>query len=204
MMVHGSSAVALYSGGARLWQDANAVDAPTIEFDRDHRSMVANGSQAQTVSTVLEQVDKSGKSTPVAITSAGLNYKDADRCAHFDGGVVAKGADLTITSLQMDAFLQPRGQNFSGSSPISGGKLDKIIAYGKVVITQPNRLATGNQLVYNTEDDKFVLTGGPPSIFDAEHGRITGVSLTLFRHDDRVLVEGSSSEPTITETRVAR
>jgi lipopolysaccharide export system protein LptA len=104
----------------------------------------------------------------------------------------------------MDAFLQPRGQNFSGSSPISGGKLEKIVASGKVVITQPNRQATGNRLVYNTEDDKFVLTGGPPSIFDAERGTITGVSLTLFRHDDRVLVEGSSSEPTITETRVAR
>ena len=204
MTAHGSSAIALYSGGARLWQDANAVDAPSIEFDRDHRSMVANGTPTQTVSTVLEQVDKTGKSTPVAITSARLDYKDSDRCAHFDGGVVAKGADLTITSMQMDAFLQPRGQNFSESSPISGGKLDKIIASGKVVITQPNRLATGNQLVYNTEDDKFVLTGGPPSIFDAEHGKITGVSLTLFRHDDRVLVEGSSSEPTITETRVAR
>jgi len=72
------------------------------------------------------------------------------------------------------------------------------------VVTQPNRQATGDRLVYTTEDDKFVLTGGPPSIFDAEHGKITGVSLTLFGHDDRVVVEGSNSAPTVTETRVAR
>ena len=64
--------------------------------------------------------------------------------------------------------------------------------------------ATGDQLVYTASDDKFVLTGGPPSIFDAEHGKITGVSLTLFRHDDRVLVEGDNTSPTVTQTRVAR
>jgi hypothetical protein len=49
-----------------------------------------------------------------------------------------------------------------------------------------------------------VLSGGSPSIFDAEHGKITGVSLTLFRHDGRVLVEGNNTSPTVTQTRVAR
>ena len=60
------------------------------------------------------------------------------------------------------------------------------------------------KLVYTAADDKFVLTGGPPSIFDAEQGKITGVSLTFFRRDDRVLVEGNNSSPAITQTRVAR
>jgi hypothetical protein len=59
-------------------------------------------------------------------------------------------------------------------------------------------------LVYVAQDDKFVLTGGPPSIFDAEHGKITGDSLTFYRHDDRVLVEGQGTSPAITTTRVAR
>jgi hypothetical protein len=49
-----------------------------------------------------------------------------------------------------------------------------------------------------------VLTGGPPSIFDAERGKITGVSLTFFRADDRVLVEGEASTPVVTQTRVAK
>ena len=84
------------------------------------------------------------------------------------------------------------------------GKIDHIVAKDQVIITQPGRKATGDQLVYTASEDKFVLTGGPPSIFDAEHGKITGVSLTLFRHDDRVLVEGDNSSPTVTQTRVAR
>jgi lipopolysaccharide export system protein LptA len=79
-----------------------------------------------------------------------------------------------------------------------------MVAQGKVVIDQPGRRAEGNTLVYTAADDKFALTGGPPSIFDAERGKITGVSLTFFRHDDRVLVEGEANTPVVTQTRVAR
>ena len=207
MSVHGTSAIALYTGDARLWQDANAVEAQSIEFNRDRRSMVAMGSAtSRTVSTVLVQAERSEgtsePSTPIAITSTRLTYADNERKAHFDGDVIAKSADITITAKKMDAFLEARGRT---SQSLSGaGKLDKIVAQEQVVITQPDRRATGDLLTYTASDDKFVLTGGPPSIFDAEHGKITGVSLTFFRHDDRVLVEGNNSSPTVTQTRVAR
>ena len=78
------------------------------------------------------------------------------------------------------------------------------MAEGKVVITQPSRHATGGRMVYTAAEEKFVLTGGTPSIFDAERGKITGDSLTFFRHDDRVLVEGREASPSITRTQVAR
>ncbi|HEX7895179.1 MAG TPA: hypothetical protein VF447_13370, partial [Terriglobales bacterium] len=80
----------------------------------------------------------------------------------------------------------------------------KIIATGSVVVTEPNRHATGEKLTYTAADEKFVLTGGPPCIFDAEHGKITAVSLTLFRRDGRVVVEGDSKSPAVTETQVVR
>jgi lipopolysaccharide export system protein LptA len=208
MTVHGTAAIALYTGDARLWQDANVVEAQSIEFDRDHRSMLALGSAtSRAVSTVLLQNDHSevngtARSTPVVITSTRLTYADNERKAHFEGDVTAKGSDVTITAKKMDALLEARGRT---SQSLSGaGKLDKIIAQDQVVITQPDRRATGDLLTYTASDDKFVLTGGPPSIFDAEHGKITGVSLTFFKHDDRVLVEGNNSSPTVTQTRVAR
>ena len=204
MTVHGTPAVALYTGDARLWQDANIVEAASIEFDRDHRSMVASGASGQSVSTVLMRTGKKQESTPVAVTSSRLTYTDSERRVHFEGNVITKVADVTITAQQMDAFLEARGPSTSPQSSSPVGKLDKIVAAGGVVITQPSRRATGDQLVYNGGEDKFVLTGGPPSIFDAEHGKITGVSLTFYRHDDTVLVEGNSSSPAVTQTRVAR
>jgi lipopolysaccharide export system protein LptA len=207
MTAHRSPAVAVYTGDARLWQNANVVEAPTLQFDRDHRSLVAQaGTQGSTqpVSTVLVQVDKSGKAIPVHITSAHLNYADAERKILLDGGVTAKGPDTTLTAQQMTVFLRSRSESEASVGPATPGQVDRIVAEGKVIVAQPTRRATGERLVYTAAEDKFVLTGGTPSIFDAERGKITGDSLTFYRHDDRVLVEGRETSPTVTRTQVAR
>ena len=201
---HRSPAVAVYSGDARLWQNGNVVEAPSIRFDRDHRSMVAQGTKAQPVSTVLVQAEKSGKVTPVTVTSARLSYVDAERKMVLDGGVTAKGADLTLTARVMTVFLHSFTQNGTGAEQGAPGQIERIVAEGGIAITQPSRRATGEWLEYSAADEALRLTGGPPSIFDAEHGKITGDSLTFFRRDDRVLVEGRETSPTTTRTRVAR
>ena len=215
MTAHRSPAVALYTGDARLWQNANVVEAPRLQFDRDRRSIVAEreassstqqaaATQDQPVSTVLVQVDKTGKATPVHITSARLNYSDVARKIFLDGGVTVKATDVTMTGQQMTVFLLPQSQSKTAANSPTPGQVERIIAENKVVITQPQRHATCDRLVYTSADDKFVLTGGPPSIFDAERGKTTGDSLTFFRHDDRVLVEGRETSPAITRTQVAR
>jgi lipopolysaccharide export system protein LptA len=203
MTVHRTSAIGIYTGDARLWQDANVVEAPTIEFDRDHRSVVAQ-SNGRPVSTVLVQVDKNGNVTPVSITSSRLTYTDDERRAHFDGGVTARGGDISITADHLDAYMFPRSQGLPSQSVKGQGQLDHLVAEGNVVVREPGRQANGGRLVYTAADDKFALSGGTPSIFDAEHGKIRGDSLTFFRRDDRVLVEGRDRSPTVTQTRVAR
>jgi lipopolysaccharide export system protein LptA len=197
-------AVAIYSGNARLWQGANVVQSPSIQFDREHRSLIAQGTAEQPVSTVLVQMEKSGKATPVAVTSPRLAYSDAERQIVLDGGVTAKGGDVSMTSRKMNVFLRSRAQTSGEKDGAAPGQIDHIVADGGVTITQPSRRATGERLEYFASDDKFILTGGSPSIFDAERGKITGDSLTFFRRDDRVLVEGRETSPTTTRTRVAR
>jgi lipopolysaccharide export system protein LptA len=203
MIVHRTTAVATYSGDARIWQDANVVQAPTLQFDREHRSVVAQG-DGQPVSTVLVQMDKRGGTVPVSITSARLTYTDDQHRAHFEGGVVARSAEVAITADHLDAFMIPRSQASANQALKGQGQLDRIVAEGNVSIQEPSRRARGEKLVYTAAEDKFILTGGSPSIFDAEHGKITGDSLTFYKHDDRVLVEGKDTSPTVTQTRVAR
>jgi lipopolysaccharide export system protein LptA len=203
MTAHRSPAVALYTGTARLWQNTNTVEAPSIQFSRNDRSVVASG-DGSPVRTVIVEVDKTGKATPVSMTSSQLTYTDAERRVHLEGGVVAKGADVTLTSSQMDAFLVSRAQSSGNQSVGSSGELDRIVAQGSVIVQEPGRRAVGDKLVYVAADETFVLTGGPPSIFDAEHGKITGDSLTFYKRDDRVLVEGRGASPTVSTTRVAR
>jgi lipopolysaccharide export system protein LptA len=234
MAAHSAHGVALYSGRARLWQDANVIQAPSIEFDRDRRFVTARGTAAEPVQTILVQADnvhaeknqtkaqsassaekraEAGLGTsPVAITANLLTYADSERRVHYETGVLARGADFSASAKTMDVYLLSRSQTSSQptnrqslAGPFSQpGQLDRIVAQGDVVIEQSNRRAEGQKLVYTVANDKFVLTGGPPSIFDAEQGKITGVSLTFFRRDDRVLVEGEASTPVVTQTRVAR
>jgi lipopolysaccharide export system protein LptA len=222
MAAHNSTAMATYSGSARLWQNANIVEAPSIQFQKNDRALVADSTAGQKVSTILVGIDKRGNPTVVTVTANHLAYRDSERKAHLEGGVVASSSDMTITSNQMDVFLTPANlgrrafppvpeQSGAGSSPTVPksanavpASLEKIIASGNVVITEPNRRGSGETLTYTAAADKFVLIGGPPSIFDAEHGKITGVSLTLYRRDDRVVVEGDSSSPAVTQTRVVR
>ena len=203
MAARNNAAGAVYTGNARLWQDANVVEAPSIEFQKEPRTVIANSNSNQKVSTVLVGTDKSGKATPVEVIANHLIYSDSERKAHYEGGVTVNSSDLAVTANQMDVFLAASG-NSPAQSKVGPAKLEKIIASGSVVLTEPNRRGTGNQLVYTASDDKFVLTGGPPSIFDAEHGKITGVSLTLYRQNDRVVVEGDSSSRAVTQTRVVR
>ncbi len=210
MATHQNPGIATYTGNARLWQNANVVEAPSIQFDRERRSVVAHGTAAQRVSTALVQQDKNGKQTPVNINSNLLTYTDNERKAHFESAVVVKSADATMTADQVDVYLKPANSQGStaqaprSQTPSQPSQLEKIIANGNIIIVEPNRRAQGDHLVYTADDDKFVLTGGPPSIFDAEHGKITGVSLTFYKRDDRVLVEGDKGSPTVTQTRVAR
>jgi lipopolysaccharide export system protein LptA len=241
MTVHSTPGTALYSGNARLWQDANIIEAPTIQFDRDRRFVTAQGTPLQPVQTILVQSEKgqtekvqtekvqadqskagntsetekmNGKppgktasragSSPISITAAKLTYADSERKVHYEGGVVAKSADFTVSAKTADAYLLARSQTSNHQSFAGPGQLDRMVAQDDVVVQQPRRRADGQKLVYTAAGDKFVLTGGPPSIFDAEQGKITGVSLTFFRRDDRVLVEGEASTPVVTQTRVAR
>ena len=219
MSVRSNPGIAVYNGNARLWQDASVIQAPSIQFDRDRRSVTAQGTPGHAVLTILvepkknvgdtsaraaEPTGKSTKNSAIAITGTEFTYTDAERKAHYESGVVVKGADFTASAQTVDAFLLPRSQTSDKQSVASPGQLDRMVVQGNVVIQQSTRRAEGQKLVYLAAEDKFVLTGGPPSIFDAERGKITGVSLTFFRRDGRVLVEGEASTPVVTQTRVAR
>ena len=205
MLTTSQAGRATYRGGARLWQNANLVEAATIEFRKDERMVTALGSSNGKVSTTLMEADRGGKPVPVHITSARLSYRDAERCARYEGGVTANGGDMTMTAEKMDVWLEPAPSGVSRPASSSRpAELDKIVASGSVRVREPKRQGEGEQLIYTAADDKFVLSGGVPSIFDAERGKITGVSLTLFRGDDRVVVEGDSSSPAVAKTRVVR
>ena len=212
--------VAHYTGNVRLWQTGNVVRAPKMDFDNEKRSIYAESDKTQTVSSLFIQQSQDGKITPVDVTADKLTYIDEERRARYTGNVIAKSPTATVTTEQLDIFLKQadpdaekssaatqtaqksKGPSLPGSDQPS--QIDHMIATGKVVVTEPNRRAVGDKLVYTADDAKYFLTGKSPSIFDAEHGTVWGDSLTFYNHDDRVLVESKRSSPTITRARTTK
>ncbi|HET9183047.1 MAG TPA: LptA/OstA family protein [Candidatus Angelobacter sp.] len=185
---------------ARLWQGQNIIEAPSITFDKPHRTLLAQAGPSGRVSSVFISPEKNGASTPVNVTSDRLSYMDSERKAVFSGNVQLRGWDFSMSASSIQVLLASRQQTGNRA----GNQLDRIVAQGDIVIQQPGRKAMGSQVVYTAEDQKFVLTGGPgkkPSIFDAEHGEISGDSLTFYTRDGRVLI-GRQTSQSLTPTRM--
>lgn len=204
MVARRTTEVARYTGDARLWQGSNIVEAPAIDFNRGTRTVIAEGQTAKPVSTVFVEQGQKGKQTPVNVTGLRLTYADAQRQAKFEGGVVMRSAEGTVTADHVTVYLHPHGSTAPNTSAKTASELEKIVAEGHVVIQQAQRRGTGNRLTYTAKDSSFTLTGDSPSIFDAERGKVTGDSLTFFSHDDRVLVEGGSTTQSVTKARVIK
>jgi lipopolysaccharide export system protein LptA len=197
---------ARYSGGARLWQGSNIVQAPSLDFDRERRSLVAQGSAAQPVSTVFVQPDKQGKLTAVNVTGTRLTYSDLERKARFEGGVTLKSADQTVTAQVMEIYLLS-GAGKAAQAAGAASQVERVVATGQVAIEAPGRKATGTRLVYTASEGKFELTGdaaNPPILADAGHGTATGDSVTFYNHGDRVVVGSSTASRTVTQTQVQK
>jgi len=218
MVAYRQPGLAHYTGNVRLWQTANVVHAPKIDFDNQKRAIFAQSDGSQTVSSLFVQQSQDGKLTPVTVTADRLTYVDEERRARYTDNVFARSATGTVSAQQLDVYLKQAEAKEGSAAAVKPGQqkrpalpgsdapsqIDHMIASGQVVVTEPNRRAVGDRLVYTAEDARYVLTGKSPSIFDAEHGTVWGDSLTFYTHDDRVLVESKRSSPTITRARTTK
>jgi lipopolysaccharide export system protein LptA len=211
------------SGMPRLWQSVNSVSAPEIVLNRTKQTLVAEASgAAEPVRTVLvsqggmgtgnasgAKPAKSSSPSVIRIRSGELHYSEAERIALFHSGEVGQvtaettdtGGTSTIVSHETDVTLLPAGTH--AASGASNTSIDGLTATGHVVIDWPGRHATGEKLVYRSEDGNYRLTGtstAPPRVTDEVQGTVTGSALILHSGDDRVTVEGDGGK-TVTETR---
>jgi len=139
----------------------------------------------------------------VRVASRQVVYSDRLRQAEFTGGVHVLDTDGDLRAQQATVFLAPAGapaesrpqpQTPTGQVGAHfGGNVERIVASGKVDITQPGRRATGERLVYTAGDQLYVLTGSPtapPKVVDAQQGTATGASLRFHPGDDSVVIAG--------------
>ncbi len=220
----------VYEGHARLWQGESVLEAARIELWRDEKKMQATGH----VVAIFPQAPGSGPSFAMAATKSPshptsptlwqihapvLTYWSDQGKAHLEGGVTATSDQGSLESRALDVFLAPaepsgtqpaRPPNPPGASSVQtsgaggGQQLSRVLAQGGVVVRQADRHGTGEQAEYTAADQKFVLSGGQPTLTNASNDTTTGRSLTFFVASDTILVDSQEGVRTITKHRVEK
>jgi lipopolysaccharide export system protein LptA len=198
---------------ARMWQGDNSVLAPVLELSRTPQTLKAHGEDGSTSPVVNANLTSAmgarHQRSVVRVHSQTLFYADADRRGDFRGSVTAESPDGIIRADQVQFYLTPAptsAQKSGAAPPPAQTQLDRIVATGRVVLTQPGRKGVGEKLVYTADDGKYILTGtpgNPPRIYDQAKGTTTGATLIFNSQDDSVVVSGGQSSA-VTETRAPK
>jgi lipopolysaccharide export system protein LptA len=206
-----------FSGHVRLWQGADVLEAPALEFFQARQEIVAFGAAgAGAVHGTFVQAPPTGAhastaAMPVNVTGDNLLYSGAERKAHWTGGVTATMQAGQLQADAMDLYLEPapaaEEKKSPGATVFTGqSAVERFVVLGHVRLTQPGRQGTGEQIVYTASDGHFVLTGTqqqPPLLVDAAQGSLTGRALIFASEQNTVQVLGGQ-QPTTAVTRVQK
>jgi lipopolysaccharide export system protein LptA len=105
--------------------------------------------------------------------------------------------DATLEADRLDA-------HFSKATPGQPSKLERAVASGSVIVVEPGRRATGDRAEYFAYDGKIELTGGPPTLYDAQNGFTTGRILTFFTRSDTLQVDGGQGFRALSKHHLSR
>jgi lipopolysaccharide export system protein LptA len=112
-------------------------------------------------------------------------------------------------------FLGPATSPTASSSPsgqrpaaragtANNGQLSRILAQGGAVVRQGDRRGMADQAEYTSSDQKFVLSGGKPTLTDGSGNTTAGRSLTFFVASDTILIDSQAGSRTLTRHRVEK
>jgi lipopolysaccharide export system protein LptA len=175
-LVKHNEGAARYIGDARAWQGEDFVRAEYIEIDKGERTMTAWNNARSTFYDFEREVEKGRKEVvPVFASSDRIIYTEANRTAHYEGSVKIRQGTDQIDSATADAVMDEEN------------KLISLTASKDVVMTQPARRATGDQVVYTAATDTAILTGNFAVVEDRERDAVTkSPKLTLHLRDARI------------------
>jgi LPS export ABC transporter protein LptC len=176
--INQDTGVATYTGNGRMWQDDNFVRGDVITLFRENKSMDARGH----VQTALYQAKQKQGNTmevvPVFATADYMRYSAPDRLLHYETNVDIKQGTDRMTAAVADVYLQK-----------DVNELERVIAQRDVVLVQPGKRGTGDWCQFTAADEVAILKGNPAHVEDAEQGTTDGNRLTMYRRENRVVVD---------------
>ncbi|MGH9540381.1 MAG: LptA/OstA family protein, partial [Terriglobales bacterium] len=208
-----------FSGAVRLWQGANVMWADRVTFARDAPRFSAVGDVRSTFLAPRGLPEERGGSLaalagsghagrtrpaaparpmPVMAVADRLDYVGATRQAVYSGHVKVTAGDSILTAQKLRIEFLPAG------APAAPARVRRVVAEGGAQLLEPGRRAAAEQIVYDFAAGLVTLSGGSPSIFDAELGYLAGSTLTFSPSNASIRVESGGGSRTYGEYRIKK
>ena len=175
-----------YSGQVRLMQGETTINADTLTLDETKGDLIANGKVVTNL--VITEKDNTQKPRTTVARAGSFVYSDDTRLATY------------TTTAQLDG---DQGNLRAGRIELRLAKdenaLDGLEAEGQVTALVDRRTITGAHLTYSPGDDKYIVTGAPVKMIDADCQELLGKTLTFWKASDRVQVDGNNEVRTQTK-----
>ncbi len=171
----------LYTGNARVWQENNYIRADKIFLQQKESRLLAEGKVQSLLYNTARTVGGKKTNTPVYASAEKMLYERRNNLIRYENNVdIRQGTDRIVAQIA-NVYLDNNNQ------------LAKTVVENDVVITQPNRRATGTFAQYNAADESVILRGSPANVSDSENGSSSGQEVILYLKENRVVSNGSTT-----------
>jgi len=166
---------------------APALEETTLRDDMETAAaLVSAAPPAASDTMITDRMDAEQKkktdpgffslSKAISINADSMEYDNRANRALFKGNVVARQDDITMFANAMNVYYSETGG------------LSRVDARGNVRVVQGDRIATGENIVFNNATQTIVATGSP-RVWQGDnvvHGR----KITVYLKEERTVVEG--------------
>lgn len=181
--------IGIYTGEARAWQEDNYVRADRLVLRQKQGELYGEGAVQSALYNAKRRENGVETNAPVSAAAQKIfYYKDKNLLRYETDVDIRQGADR-ITANSANVFLNDKNE------------LSETVAETNVVVTQPNRRATGDYAQYVAAADTIVLRGNPAQITDAENGSTQGAQVTVNLKTNQLVNESKSSRTNLGRTR---
>ncbi|MBU4494216.1 MAG: LptA/OstA family protein [Acidobacteria bacterium] len=166
----------------KIWQKETVVQAEELILEEGGELRC----QGNVTARLLFQSEDAEKRRQIQIGSREMIYEPGDQAMRFSGKSLLQVAGMSVQAETLNVRVEK-----------DGNQLLSITAEGGVLFKQGAMRGTAGRAEYNLNDDVIVLMDHP-EVDDPIRGKIEGDKLTFHMADDRIIVENSGQERSIT------
>ena len=141
------------------------------------------------------KINKLTSKEPIEIVANRMDAYNDKKMVIFSGNAVATQGDREIKSDRLILYYKKQAgkKETTGVKAMEGtGDLEKIEAKGHVVVTQKERVATGDEAVYYQDSGQIIMTGNA-TLRDGKN-TIKGDKVIVFVNENRGVVESKDKK----------